>query len=243
MKLKHNPIFQLFRRGLKMANQINVTDSSNNVNFHNSNDGLNITVNGKNNTINIGECKNASKIRIVINGDNNCIHIESILLMADVAINVGNHVHANKTVLEIGENISMGSQNSFLLYNSGNICKVGNNCMFSSGITVRCGESPHLIFDKDTGAYLDQSDGVFIGNHVWVGEKVFIMKNVTIPHECVIGTGSIVTKRFSKENCVLAGNPAKVVKENIQWIKNHGHLEKDSIYYKSYYETVNKYKT
>ena len=28
---------------------------------------------------------------------------------------------------------------------------------------------------------------------------------------------SIVTKSFNEENCVIAGNPAKIVKRNIEW--------------------------
>ena len=43
------------------------------------------------------------------------------------------------------------------------------------------------------------------------------MKNTTIPNGCVVATRSIVTRNFEKENCIIAGSPAKVVKENISW--------------------------
>jgi len=68
------------------------------------------------------------------------------------------------------------------------------------------------------------------------------MKNVTIPNECIVGAGSVVTKRFDKEYCVIAGNPARVVRENVQWVKNYGHLEKNSKFYQSYYNHINKFK-
>jgi len=84
---------------------------------------------------------------------------------------VGTHVPANRTSLEIGRNISMERFNYILLHNSGNRCVIGDDCMFSNEVTIRGGESPHLLFDRNTGEYIDISDGIFIGNHVWIGEK------------------------------------------------------------------------
>ena len=45
------------------------------------------------------------------------------------------------------------------------------------------------------------------------------LKCAIIPNDCVVGTGAVVTKKFDKSNCVIAGVPAKVVKENISWSK------------------------
>lgn len=91
-----------------------------------------------------------------------------------------------------------------------------------------------MLFDKDTGEYLDVSDGVFIGNHVWIGEKVYITKRAAIPDESVVAACSVVTKKFTEKNTVLAGNPAKIVKTNVQWIRNRGTLEEGSLYKDSY---------
>ena len=44
-----------------------------------------------------------------------------------------------------------------------------------------------------------------------------ILKGVTIGDNCIIGAGSIVTKPFDKGNVIIAGVPAKIVKENINW--------------------------
>lgn len=200
--------------------------------------GSNISVEGKiegdNNSVVIGDSIKASTLRIRISGDNNKIHIGKSLYIRGLTIRCGNNVKAHNTEIVIAENVSIEQGGRFYLYNSGNKCAIGKNCLFSNSLIIRCGESPHLIFDKDTGEYLDVSDGVFVGDHVWIGEKVYITKRTTIPSESVVAACSVVTRRFDTPHSVIAGNPARVVRENVQWIRNRGHLEPGNIYQKSY---------
>lgn len=193
-------------------------------------------ISGSNNKIIIGDSVRPSTIRINLNGDGNNINIKSPLYIHNLAIKVGNHIRAHNTELFIGESISMENGGIFYLYNSGNKCRVGANCLISTGLVIRCGESPHLIFDKISGEYLDISEGVFIGDHVWIGERVYITKRSSIANDSIVAACSVVTKRFLNTNVVVAGNPAKVVRENIQWIRNHSHLEPGSIYKKSFFD-------
>ena len=58
---------------------------------------------------------------------------------------------------------------------------------------------------------------VVIGENCWIGRNVSIMKGVTIGDNCVIAANSVVTKSIPA-NCIAAGNPAKVVKTNIEEI-------------------------
>lgn len=53
---------------------------------------------------------------------------------------------------------------------------------------------------------------IHIEKNVWIGDNVCIMPNVTIGENCIIGANSVVTKSMPK-NCIVAGVPAKVVKE------------------------------
>lgn len=205
------------------------TDASNIVEI-----GENVTVtgkiNGRNNRVIIGDSTHPSTLNISISGDNNQVVIDKPFYIKGLQVKCGNHVKAYNAELKISENVSIEAEGIFFLYNSGNICHIGKDCLISNNLTIRCGESPHLIFDKTTGEYLDVTDGVFIGDHVWIGEKVYITKKTTIPSESVVAACSVVTKRFDEPHSVLAGNPAKVVKRNIQWIRNHSHLEPGSIY-------------
>ena len=54
---------------------------------------------------------------------------------------------------------------------------------------------------------------VIIGNNVWIGDKATILPNVTIGDGAVIAANSVVTKDVPAYS-VVAGNPAKVIKEN-----------------------------
>jgi len=53
---------------------------------------------------------------------------------------------------------------------------------------------------------------VIIGDNVWVGANVTILKGVSIGNNTIIGIGSIVTKSIV-ENEIFAGNPAKSIKK------------------------------
>ena len=55
---------------------------------------------------------------------------------------------------------------------------------------------------------------IIIGRNVWIGENVRICKGVTIGDGSVIAANSVVTKDVPT-NAVAAGNPAKIVKTDI----------------------------
>lgn len=51
-----------------------------------------------------------------------------------------------------------------------------------------------------------------IGSNVWLGRGAMVLKDAEVGDNSVIGANSVVTKRF-KNNCVLGGIPARVIKE------------------------------
>lgn len=52
---------------------------------------------------------------------------------------------------------------------------------------------------------------ITIGDNVFIGTNSIILKGTTIGNNCVVGAGSVVSGKF-EDNCVIAGNPAKVIK-------------------------------
>lgn len=178
-------------------------------------------IRGHGNVIQIADTRNLQKIHVNIHGNHNRLVIGRRSLLQSMRVDIGSKRWCSShSRVVIGEHFSIGSKGRFLLPNSGNVIEIGDHCMFSSSVQLRGGEYPHLIFDKETGQYLDQSEGIFVGNHVWIGEGVFIAKAVTIPAESIVGARSVVTKRFDEENTVIAGNPARVVKRGVQWVAN-----------------------
>ena len=97
----------------------------------------------------------------------------------------------------------------------GKTIRIGNDCLLSSEIVFRTGDS-HSIVDLN-GHRINSADDIEIGNHVWIGHRALIQKGVNISNNTVIATGAIVTKSFEETNIILAGVPAKIVKHSIDW--------------------------
>ena len=55
---------------------------------------------------------------------------------------------------------------------------------------------------------------IIIGENCWIGTSVRICKGVTIGDNSIVAACSVVTKDVPA-NCVVAGNPAKIVKTGI----------------------------
>lgn len=57
---------------------------------------------------------------------------------------------------------------------------------------------------------------ITIRNHVWLGENVMILKGVTIGEGAIVAASSLVLKDVPPHTLV-AGSPAKVIKDNVSW--------------------------
>lgn len=58
-----------------------------------------------------------------------------------------------------------------------------------------------------------QPEPVTIGNSVWLGANVTILKGVTLGHGCVVAANSVVTRGQYPDNSLLAGVPARIIKQ------------------------------
>lgn len=92
---------------------------------------------------------------------------------------------------------------------------IGDDCMFSHDIYVRTTDS-HPIYNKE-GMRINPAENIHIGNHVWIGMQSLILKGAVIPDGCVVGARSTVTKTNLKQQSIVVGTPAKIIRENVTW--------------------------
>ncbi len=134
---------------------------------------------------------------------NNCLcHKESRIAVRGGEIKIGNYV-------------TMGAR-FFCTNVSKSSISIGNDCMFSHDVSIILGG--HSIFDLETkeNISMKRQKHIKIGEHVWGGKNVVILHNAEIGKGCIIGASSVV-KLKTEENCVIAGNPAKIIKTNHTW--------------------------
>lgn len=180
-------------------------------------------IKGKNNTIIVhlpvevskfGDNKSPLKINIYSN--NNTVEIGKNCIFAGTEINIW---YENQKII-IGDNCTFGSTR-FDMVSENRTIEIGEDCQFADEIYVRNGDG-HAIINKNTLETINlPQEKITIGNHVWIGKKTILTKNVTLPNNTTVGMGSVVTKNFKDEYTVIAGNPAKVIKTDVNWNRTH----------------------
>ena len=110
--------------------------------------------------------------------------------------------------VRIGENSSFSNNVAIICRDS---ITIGNGCQIGDLVAIYDSdfhELDPLLRNKSAGA----SAPVCLGNNVWLGSRVMVLKGVTIGDNTVVAAMSVVTKSLPA-TCVAAGVPARIVRD------------------------------
>lgn len=88
---------------------------------------------------------------------------------------------------------------------------IGKECLIAHGVTILTHDHCKRIGPSVLDCYKIDT---YIGDRCFIAVNSMIMPGVHIGNECVVGAGSVVTKDVPS-NCIVAGNPAKIIRRGI----------------------------
>lgn len=148
----------------------------------------------------------------VFNGDGKVIIGDNVMFGYELAPHFyGFHeliqARTENSIITIGDNTKISNDVSIISFKS---IQIGRNCLIGDRLTVYdCdghGINPYTRCDS-----IGNAESVIIGDDVWIGSMVTILKGVSIGNNSIIAANSVVTHDVPN-NSIVAGNPAKLVK-------------------------------
>lgn len=171
---------------------------------------VDVRIRGRENVVVVRDPRYVRNFKVFINGSGNRIEIGENCLLKDLTL----WIEDDDNTLFIGrDTIFCGSCQLNCI--EGTALTVGERCMFAENVNIRTGDS-HSVLDE-TGKRINRSKDIRIGNHVWFGQNVMVLKGSEIGDDSVCAAGTIVTGAFPEKGRILAGVPAKAVRENVSW--------------------------
>lgn len=89
---------------------------------------------------------------------------------------------------------------------------IGNHVTLTSGVQFVTHDGGVWVF-RDEYNDIDTFGKITIGNNVFIGINTIILPRVTIGDNCVVGAGSVVPAGNYEANSIIAGNPARKIKD------------------------------
>ena len=122
------------------------------------------------------------------------------------------------------------------MYNNSGTTEFGNNFVVNKNCSISCDSK--ITFGKDVligwnviirdsdghkiikdGELKKDKDEINVGNHVWICSYVDVLKGTKIGENSVIAYRACLTGKSFQKNSLIAGFPAKIIQENINWEK------------------------
>ncbi len=175
--------------------------------------GCDIKFVGDNNVVKIYEPIKRLHLSIRMYGDSSVVIMPSLHI--DRRLKIRGMHYCN---LYIDSNLSTNSQ-CLLEFADKTDIYIGRDCMFADDVEIRTGDG-HKIKSTKNGKCVNHNKNVYIGNHVWLGKNVMVLKGSKIADNTVVGAHSLVSGVFDTAGVVIAGVPAKVIKTDIDWDRN-----------------------
>lgn len=85
---------------------------------------------------------------------------------------------------------------------------IGNGCHIAPNVGLIT--TNHDVYKLEN--HLEGKD-IVIGEKSWVGMNSVILPGIVLGNNTVVGAGSVMTKSFPEGNCIIGGNPAKLIKK------------------------------
>ena len=107
--------------------------------------------------------------------------------------------------------IKNGFFNEHVQLTVGNIVEIGDGCAIGRDVVIRS-YNGHTIVSEDYNV----AKSIIIGEHVWIGQGATILKGVKIGNGAIVAANAVVTRDVPLHS-VVGGNPAKVIRDNVEW--------------------------
>uniref|UniRef100_UPI004055A5E2 DapH/DapD/GlmU-related protein n=1 Tax=Agathobacter sp. TaxID=2021311 RepID=UPI004055A5E2 len=85
---------------------------------------------------------------------------------------------------------------------------IGKGCYIAANVGMIT--SNHDLMELDNH---QQGKDVVLGEKCWIGMNSVLLPGVVLGDRTIVGAGSVVTKSFPEGNCVIGGNPAKLIRK------------------------------
>lgn len=183
-----------------------------------------------------------SQNAVLVIGNGCVIDQQCYISVSDSLCMIGNNCFigdSSRILLRSASNVFMGDDSTYGPYfklgaSRSATCKIEKDCMFSTDVRLQCADG-HNYFDlKDKiNIGMKKQNVVHVGEHVWVGAKSNLLYGTDIGPGSIVGMGSFVNKRFPA-NTVIAGNPARIVREHVAWVRGGEDFIQDSAVFEPY---------
>lgn len=159
-----------------------------------------------------------------------------INLNGDLALNDSRKGrNGRSSVLRMDENTVLDCDGFYFMYGADIILfhdshlVLGKDSFINSDCKIRChqeiiiGERTAIshdftVMDSDMHEFEGEKTKkpVYIGNHVWIGTRVTVLKGVTIGDGAVVAANSLVL-RDVPAGAMVGGVPAQIIQKNVSW--------------------------
>lgn len=145
-----------------------------------------------------------------------CLTVErggELVFQCSAHIGLGTKIFVKRGArMYLGNNFAVSANSQFVCYKS---IIMGRDIQFAWDCLVMDSDT-HQVFGLN-GERINPDKEVVIGNKVWVGSNVIIMKGASIPDNCMVGANSFVSGAKFDPNTIIIGSPAKSVKKIGGW--------------------------
>ena len=114
-------------------------------------------------------------------------------------IDVGDH-----TIFYDPNSMSIDRQRPWMLH-------IGDYCKITKGTVILTHDYSRSVLRRKYGDIIGEAGETYIGDNVFIGMNSIILMGTHIGDNVIIGAGSVVSGTFP-DNCVIAGNPARMIR-------------------------------